>query len=243
MWRVPEEVPAALVYNGRNYAVMLTTPADLEDFAVGFSLTERVVDDLSEIISVDIYFIDRGIELRIDIASDRIERLDTVLRRRNLAGRASCGLCGLENAETFFEVLPRVSDTLLLIDQHTLLRALRALPRFQALNEETRTVHAAAWVGSSGNIALAREDVGRHNALDKLMGALSRRGVEIESGFLLMSSRCSYEIVEKAARCGVRAIASISAPTAFALRKAREANIALYARDRERFVMFDQSSE
>ena len=235
-WRVAEEIPVAFVYNRRNYAVMLATPEDLEDFAIGFSLTERVVDELADIESVDIHCSGRGVELHFTIDAKKLERLDVRQQRRNLVGRAGCGVCGLENADGFFEPLPAVSETLASVNQVAIARAFEALPAVQRLNIETRTVHAAAWVSSAGDIQAVREDVGRHNALDKLLGALARATADCADGFVLMSSRCSYEIIEKAARRGVRALASISAPTAFALRKATEANMAIYARAGDAFV-------
>lgn len=235
-WRVPEETPTAFVYNRRNYAVMLATPLDMEDFAVGFSLSERVVDAADEIDAVDIHQSDRGVELHISISPERLERLDLRQQRRNLVGRAGCGVCGLENADVFFEKLPRVSETKARIKPEALVRALGALRDRQPLNQRTKTVHAAAWASLDGDILLAREDVGRHNALDKLLGALARAGSDRRLGFVLMSSRCSYEIIEKSARLGVTAVASVSGPTAFAIRKAEEANIALYCREGPEFV-------
>lgn len=235
-WRVAEEAPVAIVYNKRNYAVMLSTPADLEDFAVGFSLTERVVDSIDDISAVDIHLSARGVDLQISIAPEKLERLDIRQQRRNLVGRAGCGLCGLENADTFFETLPQVAKTPVQIDTKAITEALASFAENQPLNDETHSVHAAAWADRDGAILYTREDVGRHNALDKLLGALARADVDRASGFVLMSSRCSYEIVEKAARMGVAAVASISAPTAFAIRKAAEANLSLYARDGEGFV-------
>lgn len=235
-WSVPTESPVAFVYNRRNYAVMLATPASMEDFAVGFSLTERVVDAAEEILSVDIHQSARGVELHIAIAPEKLERLDIRQQRRNLAGRAGCGVCGLENAEVFFETLPRADGEATEVAPDALVTALGQLPDWQPLNQITRTVHAAAWASLKGEILLAREDVGRHNALDKLLGALARSGADRSAGFVLMSSRCSYEIIEKSARLGVRAVASVSGPTAFAIAKAREANIALYCRDGNGFV-------
>jgi formate dehydrogenase accessory protein FdhD len=229
-WYVPEEIPVAFIYNRRNYAVMLASPSDLEDFAVGFSLTERVVEGADEIEAIDIHQNERGVELHIRIGAGRLERLDARQQRRNLVGRAGCGVCGLENAEVFFKTLPRIGDRALELAPEAISRALSEFPACQPLNEKTRTVHGAAWAGLDGAIRLAREDVGRHNALDKLLGALALAGADMGAGFVLMSSRCSYEIVEKAARLGVRAVAAISAPTAFAIRKAKEANITLYAR-------------
>ena len=235
-WRVPAETPVAFVYNKRNYAVMLATPADMEDFAVGFSLTERVVDKLDDISSVDIHQSPRGIELHLSIAPERLERLDIRQQRRNLVGRAGCGVCGLENAETFFETLPKVADAPVEIPTEALERSLANLRTHQPLNEATRTVHAAAWVSRDGAILSVREDVGRHNALDKLIGALARVGADMTAGFVLMSSRCSYEIIEKCARIGVQAVASVSGPTSFAIAKAQEANLSLYCRDGKTFV-------
>lgn len=235
-WRVPEETPVAFVYNRRNYAVMLATPADMEDFAVGFSLTERVVDTADEIASVDIHQSERGIELHLAIEPEKLDRLDLRQQRRNLVGRAGCGVCGLENAETFFEKLPRISEEMTEIAPDALARALRELRDHQPLNQLTKTVHGAAWASLDGAVLGAREDVGRHNALDKLLGALARAQTDMSAGFVLMSSRCSYEIIEKSARLGVRAVASISGPTAFAIAKAKEANITLYCRDGKTFV-------
>lgn len=235
-WRVPEEIPVAFIYNQRNYAVMLASPADLEEFAVGFSLTELVVDGIDEIEAVDIHQSGQGIELRLGIDAARLQRLDARQQRRNLVGRAGCGVCGLENAEVFFETLAPVRGGALELAPEAISRALSEFPAHQPLYGKTHTVHGAAWAGLDGAIHFAREDVGRHNALDKLLGALALARADLTAGFVLMSSRCSYEIVEKSARLGVRAVASISAPTAFAIRKAREADIALYARRGETFL-------
>ena len=232
-WFVPEEVPIAFVYNRRNYAVMMGTPDDLIDFAVGFSLTEEVIKTKSDIEKLDIYLSEKGADFRIKIADEAIERLDITLRRRNMVGSASCGLCGLENADTLFKVLPKVSEKRVPLDDKAMSRAMAAMEAVQPLNQKTHSVHAAAWVNLNGEIKLIREDVGRHNALDKLLGAMALANIDSKAGFVLMSSRCSYEIVEKAARRGVTAILSISGPTAFALRKAQEANIAVYSRSGE----------
>ncbi len=236
IWSVPTETPVAFVYNRRNYAVMLATPADMEDFAAGFSLTERVIDDVSDISAAAIHQSERGIELHIAIAPEKLERLDLRQQRRNLVGRAGCGVCGLENADVFFETLPRVSEAKIRLQPQALARASNELRALQPLNQSTRTVHGAAWTSMDGAILKVREDVGRHNALDKLLGALMRNNANMADGFVLMSSRCSYEIIEKCARVGVRAVASISGPTAFAIQKAAEANIALYCGEGDRFV-------
>jgi FdhD protein len=235
-WRTPEETPVAFVYNQRNYAVMLATPSDIEDFAIGFSLTERIVDSPEEIHAVDIHQSERGIELHIAIEPARLERLDIRQQRRNLVGRAGCGVCGLENADVFFETLPSVGNIKAVISPEALGKAMDAFSRHQPLNTRTRSVHGAAWAHLNGDLQCAREDVGRHNALDKLLGGLVRAGADMGDGFVLVSSRCSYEIIEKSARLGIRAVAAVSGPTAFAIRKAREANIALYCRDGSDFV-------
>ena len=229
-WFIPEEVPIAFVFNRRNYAVMMGTPDNLEDFALGFALTEEVVISADEVKSLDIHLSDKGADLRFKISDKALERLDITQRRRNMVGSASCGLCGLENTDTLFKKLPKVSETKIELDHNAMTRAIAALRDSQPLNAQTHSVHAAAWVSHDGNIKITREDVGRHNALDKLLGAMARKGMDVKDGFVLMSSRCSYEIVEKAARRGVQAILSISGPTAFAMRKAKEANMVLYAR-------------
>lgn len=235
-WDVPEETPVAFVYNQRNYAVMLATPADFVDFAVGFSLTERVIDSPGDIASIDIHQEERGIDLRFKISSERLERLDVRQRRRNMAGRAGCGVCGLENADVFFESLPRVTDEKAFLAPAALAKAHALFSDHLPLGARTRTVHGAAWVDVDGDIICVREDVGRHNALDKLIGALAADGTDFSDGFVMISSRCSYEIVEKSARIGIRAVAALSGPTAFALRKAEEANLALYCRSGEGFI-------
>ena len=229
-WHIPEEVPIAFVYNKRNYAVMMGTPADLSDYALGFSLTEKVVKHSKDILSLDIYLSERGADLRFKITEAALERLDTTLRRRNIVGSASCGLCGLENSDALFVTLPRVSQIAVELENKVLVKSMSSLPKFQSLNSQTHSVHAAAWVSLEGDILFSREDVGRHNALDKLLGCLEIEETDIKTGFVLMSSRCSYEIVEKAAYRGIKAILSISGPTAFALRKAQEANMAIYSR-------------
>ncbi|RME62335.1 MAG: formate dehydrogenase accessory sulfurtransferase FdhD [Alphaproteobacteria bacterium] len=226
-WHVPEEVPVAVVYDGLDHAIMLATPADLEDFAVGFSLSERVVDHLREILSIAIRQRAQGIDLKIAIDPRRLERLKLRQARRNLTGRSGCGVCGMDNAEMFFEPLAPVAATRRALDPAAVAKAVRQLADKQPLWRRNRSVHGAAWVVNDGAVALVREDVGRHNALDKLLGALVRQGSDLQAGFVLISSRCSYEIVEKAARLGVSALVGLSAPTAFAIRKAREARFSL----------------
>jgi len=228
-WHIPEEVPVAFVYNRRNYAVMMATPDDLADFAIGFTLTENIIREPWDIISIDIYQTEKGADLRFKITNEALEKLDVTQRRRNLVGSASCGVCGLENADVLFRKLTPVSNTPMELDENIVATALHAFRDHQPLGNLTRTVHAAAWSDMSGRINLVREDVGRHNALDKLLGALALEKTHKNKGFVVMSSRCSYEIIEKAASQGVKALVSVSAPTAFALRKAEESKMAIYA--------------
>jgi len=235
-WYISAEVPIAFVYNRRNYAMMMGTPDSLADFAVGFSLTEEVVRNESEIKSLNIRQSSKGVDLRFKISDEALERLDITQRRRNMIGSASCGLCGLENADTLFRKLPIVSAQPISLDEKAMAKAMTALHTHQPLNQKTHSVHAAAWVSHDGDLELIREDVGRHNALDKLLGAMALSKMDMSKGFVLMSSRCSYEIVEKAARRGVQAVLSISSPTSFALQKAKEANLSVYSRDGYRAV-------
>lgn len=228
-WRIPEETPVAFVYNRRNYAVMLATPSDLADFAVGFSLTERIIDRVDDIVSLDIVHGPLGVDLRININNALLERFDIRGRRRNIAGASGCGVCGLENSDEFFSTLPKVAEVRAAPKTDAMADAIEALSKHQLINQQTHSVHAAGWALLDGAIKEVREDVGRHNALDKLLGALAVQGAETRDGFVVMSSRCSYELVEKAARRGVRALVSVSGPTNFAVKKAKEANMALFA--------------
>jgi len=229
-WHIPEEVPIAFVYNRRNYAVMMGTPENMAEFAIGFSITEGVIKDISEIKSLDVQYSNKGVDLRVKISAEALERLDVTLRRRNMVGSASCGLCGLENADVLFKTLPQVAPFPIALKPDSMRKALADMALHQPLNQTTRSVHGAAWADHDGGIKFTYEDVGRHNALDKLLGQMVRDKVDVKQGFVLMSSRCSYEIVEKTARCGVQALVTMSGPTSFALRKASEAHMAIYSR-------------
>lgn len=233
LWAVPEETPVAFVYGRRNHAVMLATPADLVDFAVGFSLTEGIVDRPADIEALDIHHRAQGIDLRLQLNERCQQRFDLRQHRRTLPGNAGCGLCGIDNAEELFAPLKPVATASRPRDPAIVERAFTELADHQPLHAATYTVHAAAWADADGSIRIAREDVGRHNALDKLIGALALADADFATGFVVMSSRCSYEIVQKAARMGIGAIACLSAPTAFAIRKARQARIAIHVRDGE----------
>ena len=221
---IAEETPVALTYNRTSYAVMLATPADLEDFAVGFSLTEGVVRSAVEIEELGTVVVDAGIELRMWLAAERVEAM--ARRQRRIAGPSGCGLCGLESLADVVRVPPRVMSKAIFAPAG-IHAAMAAMPAAQKLNQQTRAVHAAAfWHPQDGLVAL-REDVGRHNALDKLVGALARQGVAATDGLLLLSSRISVEMVQKAAMLGAPIIAAVSAPTALALRIAEQAGITL----------------
>jgi len=221
---VPRETPVALTYNRATHAVMLASPADLEDFAYGFSLSEGIIDQPGDILALDIVEVPDGIECRMDLAANRLDALTR--RQRRLAGPSGCGLCGLDSLAAAIRPAPAVpserSFTPAMIQD-----AMRAMPAAQTLNAATRAVHAAAfWTPERGLVAL-REDVGRHNALDKLSGALVRAGVVVSEGLVLLSSRISVEMVQKAAILGAPVIVAISAPTSLAIDVAKGAGMTL----------------
>ena len=221
---VAEEVPVALVYNGTPHAVMLATPLDLEDFALGFSLTEGIIAQPSEFLSVRVMHRSEGIEVRIRVPEQRAERLSE--RERNLTGRTGCGLCGTVSLKQAVRH-PGPVDSGVRVDAHDLHEALDALRGHQTLNRLTGAVHAAAWVVPGQGIQAVREDVGRHNALDKLIGWLLRRSADRAVGFVVVTSRASYEMVQKCAAAGIGLMAAISAPTGLAIRLAEESRITL----------------
>lgn len=223
---VPEEVAVAFTYNGGTQAVMMATPADLEDFAIGFSLTEGIVRAAGEIERLEVVDDPVGIELRMWLP-DATARALTERRRRN-AGPTGCGLCGIESLSEAVRAVPAVDGTLQ-VSAADIAGALGALAPLQTLNHETRAVHAAAFWRKGEGIVAVREDVGRHNALDKLIGVLARQGIAPASGILLLTSRVSLELVQKAAIAGMPILVAVSAPTALAVRTAEAAGITLVA--------------
>jgi FdhD protein len=223
---IPEETAVALTYNGGTYAVMMTTPQDLEDFAIGFSLSEGVIGSSADIESLDIVRLDDGVELRMWLSKPNADRLQE--RRRHMAGPTGCGLCGIESIAEAMRPVAVVGSTRQ-FSAHQIMLAMQDLPVLQRLNIETRAVHAAAFWDRTGGIVALREDVGRHNALDKLSGALARAAIVASEGMILLTSRVSVEMVQKSAAIGAPVMVSVSAPTALAVRMADLAGITLAA--------------
>lgn len=218
------ELPVALVYNGISHVVMMATPADLEEFALGFSLTEGILDHPRELYDLEVLPQADGIEVAMTIAAERLAALKAV--RRNLTGRTGCGLCGAESLyQAVRKPAPVAGD--FRIDHTAIERAVAQLSEHQPLQAHTGAVHGAAWCDAAGEILALREDVGRHNALDKLIGARCRLAAPWGPGFALISSRASYEMVVKAASQGIAILAAVSAPTALAIELAEDANLTL----------------
>lgn len=221
---VAVETPVAVEVNGLGYAVMMATPADLADFAYGFVLAERLADTLVDIIDVDVHEAGQGVILRITLTPERQARV--LERVRHRVSESSCGLCGIENLEQALRPLPRVRNRTM-AGPPAMFRALGELRAHQPLNNATGAVHAAALCSAEGAVLLAREDVGRHNAFDKLIGAMARQGLGWDGGFALLSARCSYELVEKAALADCPMLVTISMATSLAVERAREAGLKL----------------
>ena len=237
--QVAEETPIALIYNGVSHAVMLATPQDLEDFALGFSLSEGILQHKSELYDMEVVAQADGIELRLDIATACFVRLKE--KRRSLVGRTGCGLCGAESLaqalrlpkrdendalEPNIHEVPRASVANPKIDVNSIEKAFGAMQSKQLLQQATGATHACAYVNANGEVLLVREDVGRHNAMDKLIGALAKEG-QLEHGFVLTSSRASYEMVQKVAQAGFTMLVAISAPTGLAIRLAEQYGVCL----------------
>ena len=235
-WSLPEEVPVAILLNSRSHVVMMATPADLEDFGLGFVLSEGLVLHRSHVNNVIVLKQDEGLSVDVAIAKDKLLRERMV--SRNMEGRVGCGLCGIADLEDAIR-MPADKVKQVLFSVTAIETAFAALPQHQPMNAVNRTVHAAGFCSVNGSILLAREDVGRHNALDKLIGAMARGGIAPDNGFVVMSSRCSFELVQKCASVGIGALATISAPTALALKLARQAGLKLAASAQQGVMIFD----
>jgi len=234
--QVAEEIPVAIVFHNVPHVVMLATPANFEDFAVGFTLSEGLVARPDEIREVDVTLGADAVDVRVTVTWERFTEL--LHRRRNLTGRTGCGLCGAETAEDAIREVPQVGPgtDVTIQDLHA---AIEQLGTFQPINARTGSVHAAAWVVPGQGIQLVREDVGRHNALDKAIGALVRGKTDLASGYMLITSRASYEMVQKCATVGISFLAAFSAPTAFAVRMAQKTGMTLVAfARRDRHVVY-----
>lgn len=234
------ELPLALTYNRQSHVVMMVTPGDLEDFALGFSLTEGIIGSPEDLLAVRMVPREGGIEAALTITEPWFDRLAT--QRRNLTGRTGCGLCGAERIEQALRYPDPVDDTLR-VSHAAVQRALASMQQHQPLQSLTGASHGAAWCSTTGEILLLREDVGRHNALDKLIGALARQAFDAATGFLLVSSRASYEMVYKAAVMGVQMLVAVSAPTTLAIEFAERCGLSLvgFARQgRHNIYTFEQ---
>jgi FdhD protein len=223
---VPEETAVALTYNKSTHAVMMASPADLEDFGIGFSLTEGVIDSPADVQEIGIARHEKGVEVGMWLSAGKLAILDR--RRRHIAGPSGCGLCGMDSLDAAMRVPPPVRTDVVL-SAEAVAAALAALRQAQPLHETTSAVHAAGFWHPARGLVAAREDIGRHNALDKLVGALARSGEDANGGVVLLTSRVSVEMVQKAAVLGAPAIIAVSAPSALAIRTAEAANITLIA--------------
>lgn len=220
-----DEVPVALIFNGISHAVMLATPLDLEDFALGFGLTEGLLERPDELYGVEVVDDPAGLRVEMDVSSACFARLKD--KRRSMAGRTGCGLCGTESLEQVEPPLRELAPGAPPLSPPAIAAALREMPSHQALQQRTGATHAAAWCALDGRVVLVREDVGRHNALDKLVGAMVDAGIDARDGFCCITSRASVEMVRKAVAAGITALVAVSAPTARAVDTARRVGLAL----------------
>lgn len=221
---VATECPVAIEYNGLGYAVMMATPADLDDLGIGFTLTERIAASRVDIVDIEAVPVERGIMLRVTLAPGSFAPMAERVRHR--VSDSGCGLCGVENIEQALRPLPAL-EAKPLAGSEAIFRALAAIGEHQSLNRLTGAVHGAAFCDAQGEIVMLREDVGRHNALDKLIGGLANGGVSADEGFFLLTSRCSYELVEKTVIAGCPLLVTVSAPTTLAVDRAKNAGLTL----------------
>lgn len=239
-WQLAEEAPVNLFYNEHPYVVMMSTPSDLEDFAWGFSLSEGVLASADLIRDVSVVSVEGGIV--VDVTTVEHAQVRHERQARAIEGRSGCGLCGMQQLEQVLRALDPVKAEFTLSPE-AVARAFDEMPLHQVMNRQNHSVHAAAWCSPAGEVLLLREDVGRHNALDKLIGALARQGTDFSRGFVVMSSRCSFELVQKAAAVGIPYLATVSAPTSLALDLAGRAGMALACLSPDGVVMFDSEFE
>jgi FdhD protein len=225
--KVPEETPVALSFAGTTHAVMMASPADFEDFALGFSITEGIVGSAGEIETITVEEAGAGIDIQVRLRDGANRRFEA--RRRRLAGPVGCGLCGIESIDEAMRAIPPVADAALALSAADIAQAVRELSARQPFHAETGAVHAAGFYVPGRGIVAAREDVGRHNALDKLAGALARAGIDGASGAVVVTSRVSVEMVQKTAAIRAPVILAVSAPTALAVRTAEAAGMTLVA--------------
>lgn len=235
-WQLPEETPVAIQFNSEPYTVMMATPADLRDFGVGLSIAEGLVSDPNAIEGVLVMPVEHG--MAVDIAAPESALVKERFVRRAIEGRSGCGLCGVEDIASALRPLTPVARAWS-PSPAAIQKAAAALRDKQPMNRLNRSVHGAAWVSPVGDVLIVREDVGRHNALDKLIGALYRAKLAPQSGFVLMTSRCSFELVQKAATAGIGALVTVSAPTTLALDLAKSANLFLASLERGEPVIFN----
>ncbi|MHB2266256.1 formate dehydrogenase accessory sulfurtransferase FdhD [Aliihoeflea sp. PC F10.4] len=224
---VPEETPVALSYGGTTHAVMMASPADLEDFALGFSITEGIIDHPDEVEAFDVIDAGAGIDIQIRLKDQANRKFEA--RRRRLAGPVGCGLCGIESIDEAMRSVDAVGKSALTLSADEITRAVEQLSAHQTFHRQTGAVHAAGFFVAEKGVVAAREDVGRHNALDKLAGALAKMAVEGQDGAVVVTSRVSVEMVQKTASIGASFIIAVSAPTALAIRTAEDAGMTLVA--------------
>lgn len=238
-WVIAEEAPVGILVNGEDFAVMMLTPSDLEDFALGFALSESLISSPDEISRMALTPVADGYLLNISIAAEI--KGEGFARRRALAGRSSCGICGAQSLSASIVSPPRVFG--LLPDENAIRKAFDAFGSRQVMRRENHTTHAAALCDRNGRVLLLREDIGRHNAVDKLIGAAIQAGHNASQCFLLLSSRLSFEMVQKAAILGVPLVAAASAPSVLALKLAKKANMHVAIRNRDELMCFDPTSD
>lgn len=239
-WELPVESAVALRCNGEDLAVLMATPRDLEALALGFALSEALIARAQDLLGVGVEERPAGLLLDLRVRPAALAR--QALRRRRFAARSGCGICGVQDLDQAVRPARPVSRSFTL-EPAAVLSAFRQLPEHQPINRCNRSVHAAGWCRPDGTLELAREDVGRHNALDKLIGELARQGRDLAGGFAVLSSRCSFELVQKAAAVGIPALASLSAPTSLALSLAGQAGLQLAAHCRDGVVLVDPPAE